>query len=96
MIISFGFFVQSIKNNGLSILLFYFFISFLTFPLRPIHLNTRILYKKNVMNAQFCRVGKIKPNLSKFLNVAELENYVKYVEVEFKKSTSNNDLLSAV
>ena len=48
------------------------------------------------MNAQFCKVGKIKPNLSKFLNASELEKYVKYVEVEFKNSISNNNSFSAV
>ena len=47
------------------------------------------------MNAQFCRVGKIKPDLSKFLNATELEKYVKYVEVEFKNNSLEN-LLSTI
>ena len=28
------------------------------------------------MNTQFCRVGKIKPNLSKFLSLKELERRI--------------------
>ena len=46
------------------------------------------------MNTHFCRVGKIKPNLSKFLNTKEIEKYVKYVEVEFKNLNSKDRLSS--
>jgi hypothetical protein len=32
--------------------------------------------KKNVMSPHFCKVGKIKPNLSKLISLKELENKI--------------------
>ena len=36
------------------------------------------------MNTQFCRVGKTKPNFSKFLSAKEIEKHLKYIKDEFK------------
>lgn len=49
------------------------------------------------MNTQFCRVGKIKPNLSKSINLKELEkrisNFVDDIsKIDFSEGYQSNSI----
>ena len=48
------------------------------------------------MSAQFCKVGKIKPNLNKLLGLKAIEDKaIQFVEVVYKnKSTNDLDVAS--
>ncbi|MEC3907541.1 hypothetical protein VOI54_10970 [Tamlana sp. 2201CG12-4] len=47
------------------------------------------------MNTQFCRVGKIKPNLSKLLSLKELENRITNFVDDTTKVDYSEDLNNA-
>lgn len=47
------------------------------------------------MNKQFCRVGKIKPNLSKSVNLKELERRISNFVDDTTKVHSSEDLNAA-
>ena len=44
------------------------------------------------MNQHFCRVGKIKPNLSKLISLKELENKIAYFVEDTTKLETPQDL----
>lgn len=44
------------------------------------------------MNTQFCRVGKIKPNLNKILSLKELETKIANFVEDASKLDSSQDL----
>ncbi|MFV9550455.1 hypothetical protein [Algibacter sp. PT7-4] len=47
------------------------------------------------MNAQFCRVGKIKPNLSKVISLKELEKRIANFVDDTSKIDFSEDLNAA-
>lgn len=47
------------------------------------------------MNKQFCRVGKIKPNLSKVINLKELEKRIANFVDDTSKIDFSEDLNAA-
>ncbi|WP_406683304.1 hypothetical protein N1F78_11485 [Seonamhaeicola sp. MEBiC1930] len=48
------------------------------------------------MNNQFCRVGKIKPNLNKVLNLKEIERRINNFVDDISKVEYSKDLNGAV
>lgn len=50
----------------------------------------------SVMNTQFCRVGKIKPNLSKTLSLKELEKRISNFVEDTTKVHYSEDLNGAI
>ena len=51
--------------------------------------------RKNVMNKQFCRVGTIKPNLSKIISLKELEKRIANFVDDSTKVQYSEDLNGA-
>lgn len=43
------------------------------------------------MNLQYCKVGKIKPNLNKILSLKELENRITNFVEDISKLDKSND-----
>lgn len=52
--------------------------------------------RKNVMNKQFCRVGKIKPNLSKSISFKEIEKRIANFVDDTTKVHYSEDLNGAI
>jgi hypothetical protein len=50
---------------------------------------------KNVMNTHYCRVGKIKPNLSKLMSLKELERRISNFVDDTTKVVYSEDLNAA-
>lgn len=48
------------------------------------------------MNSQFCRVGKIKPNLKKIVSLKELERKISNFVDDIEKLESTNELNTSI